>query len=121
MTMLRENRRVELGPPRVQRTVEWVTGLVGALAAAIGAWMYHGPADGVLTLFWWDFDVAALSEAWPLGLLVVGGLLAFAGFGYMARQMFLRDDEYTTPIVTSALVAIVGLVVSVAYLMIWIF
>lgn len=120
MTMLREDRRVELAPPPVRRTGEWVTGLVGALAAAVGAWMYHGSTDGVLTLFGWEFGVAGISEAWPLGLLVVGGLLAFAGFGYMARQMFLRDDEYSTPIVTSALVATVGLVVAVAYLMVWI-
>ena len=121
MTMLREDRRVELTPVGVRRTGEWVTGLVGALAAAIGAWMYHGATDGVLTLFGWEFDVAGMSEAWPLGLLVVGGLLAFAGFGYMARQMFFRDEEYTTSIITSTLVAIAGLVVAVAYLMVWIF
>ena len=89
-------------------------------AASIGAWVYHGPVGGELTLFWWDFDVTGLSEAWPLGLLIVGGLLAFAAFGTMARRMFFRDDEYTAPIVTSALVATAGLVVAVAYLVVWI-
>ena len=121
MVMLREDRRVEFAPPnRRNALIEWSVGLVGALAVIVGAWMYHGPAGGEPRVLWKEFDVSGPSEAWPLGLSIVGGLLAFAGFGTMARRMFFRDDEYTAPIVTGTLVAIAGLVTAVAYLVAWI-
>ena len=36
---------------------------MGALAAMIGIWMFHAPAGGTLTLFFWEFDVATMAEA----------------------------------------------------------
>ena len=121
MTQLREDRRIETAPRPVRQTMEVTVGLVGAIAGAIGAYLYYGPADGVLRFLWMDFTVADLSEVWPLGLLVVGGLLTFGGFGLLARKMFFRDEEYTMSIVASTVVAIVGLVVAIAFALVWIF
>lgn len=121
MTQLRENRRIETQPRPVRQTMEVTVGLVGALAGAIGAYLYYGPANGILRFFWMDFTVADVSEAWPLGLLVVGGLLAFGGFGLLARKLFFRDEEYTTPIVASTVAAAAGLIVAVAFALVWLF
>lgn len=120
MTQLRENRRIEAPQRPVRHTREVTVGLVGALAAAIGAFLYFGPADGMLRLFWMEFTVADASEAWPLGLSVVGGLGTFAGFGMLARKLFFRDDEYSMPIVGSAILATVGLVVALTFAVVWI-
>lgn len=120
MTQLRENRRIEAPPRPVRHTREVSVGLVGALAAAIGAFLFVGPADGMLRLFWMEFTVADVSEAWPLGLFVVGGLGTFAGFGMLARKLFFRDNEYSMSIVGSAILAAVGLVVALTFAVVWI-
>ena len=120
MTMLRE-RRYDTMPAPVRQTAEWVTGVIGALAATIGAWMYYGPENGQLSLFGWDWNVAELSEAWPFGLLVFGGFALFAGFGVFARKLYFRDGEMTSPITASGLLSAIGAVVTVVYLLMWIF
>ncbi|MDH3306790.1 MAG: hypothetical protein OEO77_04650 [Acidimicrobiia bacterium] len=119
MTMLREDRRIETTVRPISRTVEQIAAGLGVLAAAIGAWMYHGPIDGQLTLFGWEWNVAEIHEAWPMSLLVFGGLMVTVGFGLLSRKMFLRDEEYSPPIVVSALLSAVGLVVAAIYFLIW--
>ena len=107
--------------PIVSRTVEWTVGLLGMLAAAIGAWMYHGPSDGELTLFAWDWNVADLAEAWPLGLLVAGGVFMFSGFAALARSIYLDNGETTASSSFSTLISSIGLILAVAYGLLWIF
>lgn len=121
MTMLRERRDIDRTVRPVRFTTEWVVGTIGAIAALIGAWMFHAPTAGTLTFFGWDWDVATLSEAWPLGLLTLGGLAVAAGFGMMAQKMFFRDDEVTLETFAAGAMAFIGAVVVVAYALIWIF
>jgi hypothetical protein len=121
VTMLRERRDIDRTVRPVRFTTEWVLGSIGAIAALIGAWMFHAPEAGTLTFFGWDWDVATLSEAWPLGLLTLGGLAAAAGFGTMAQKMFFRDDEVTLETFAAGAMAFVGAAVVVAYALIWIF
>lgn len=120
MTMLREPR-YETMPVQTRRSSEWITGVVGALATAIGAWMYHAPEAGMLTFFGWEWDVAGMARDWPLAILVVGGLTMFAGFGAMSRRMFLRDAEVTGQIAAASALALVGAIATIAYLLVWIF
>ena len=121
MTMLRERRDIDRTVRPMRFTSEWVIGSIGALAAIIGAWVFHAPEAGTLTFFGWDWDVATLSEAWPLGLLTIGGLLAAAGFGTMAQKMFFRDDEVTLETFAAGAMAFLGAVAVVVYALIWIF
>jgi len=119
MPVLMEERST--ATPVIGRTVEWTVGLVGVLAAAIGAWMYYGPDEGVLTIFRWDWKIATLAEAWPLGLLVGGGILMFSGFAALARSMYLDDGETSTSSSFATLVSSIGVVVAAIYGLIWIF
>ena len=121
MTLLRERQDIELTVRPVRFTAEWVLGTIGALAALIGAWMFHAPEAGTLAFFGWEWDVATLSEAVPLGLLTLGGLAAAAGFGTMAQKMFYRDDEVTLETFAAGALAFIGTVVVVVYALIWIF
>ena len=119
--MLRERRDIDQTVRPARFTSEWVLGTIGAIAALIGAWMFHAPEAGTLTFFAWDWDVATLSEAWPLGLLTIGGLLVAAGFGTMAQKMFYRDDELTLETFAAAAMAVIGTAAVIAYALIWIF
>lgn len=116
MTMLREDIR----PTHVEEHVprygfEWIVGVVGALAAGLGTWMLYAPADGVLTFFAWDFDVADLHEAWPMGLLIAGGVGFLAAFGSLARKLFRRDSYMSGGVWTSIVLAAAGLALAVTY------
>lgn len=121
MTLLRERQDIDRAVRPARFTMEWVLGSIGALAALIGAWMFHAPEAGTLTFFAWEWDVATVAEAWPLGLLTLGGLAVAAGFGTMAQKMFFRDDEVTLETFAAGAMAFIGAVVVVVYALIWIF
>lgn len=70
MTVLREHPTDEITRMPVRsRTFEWTVGILGVLAAAVGAWMYFVPSDWFL---------GGLAEGWYLG----------------ARQPGQHCDEY---------------------------
>ncbi|MDH4117814.1 MAG: hypothetical protein OEX04_16280 [Acidimicrobiia bacterium] len=115
MTMLREPDVRATG--RTTFIVEWVAGVLGALATAVGLWMYHGPDDGMLRLFGWEWDVAALSEAWPFGLIILGALALFAVFSRVSTH---RRDELEGGAGTYALLAILALALAAVYTLIWV-
>ena len=120
MVLVREREQVEERVRSSGSTVERIVGLVGALAAMIGIWMFHAPAGGTLTLFFWEFDVATMAEAWPLGLVTVGGLAAAIGFGVDAYEAFRQEPRYTREAVAATTLATLGLVAAVTYALIWI-
>ena len=110
-----------VGPRDVtSHRVEWIAGAVGAIAVALGAWIYYGPRNGRLTLFGWEVGVADLDAGWPLGLLVVGGLLLAFAFTGVARTLLRRDDQLTPAVVGSALLAIAAASGAVLYLLLWV-
>lgn len=81
MTLLQERMRTEITrTPVVRHVTEWVTGVVGALAAAVGAYMYYAPTD------WFLGDLA---ESWYLGMFTGAGILLAAAFGVFARKAYL--------------------------------
>ncbi len=116
MTMLREDVRpahVEEHAPRYG--FEWIAGVLGALAAGIGTWMLYAPDNGVLTFFAWDFEVADVHEAWPMGLLIGGGVAILAAFGSLARKLYRRDGFMSGSVWTSIVLAAAGLALAVTY------
>jgi hypothetical protein len=121
MVMLRNRDKTD----RTVQPAGWsyarISGWLGALAAIIGVWLFHAPAGGTLTFLAWDFDVATMSDVWPFGLIIVGGLAAAVGFGTMAQKMFFRDDEVTLETFAAGAMAFLGAVAVVAYALIWIF
>ena len=121
MTALREREQVSTPGvvSRIGHTTEWITGLVGTVAALIGLWMYYGPSDGTLTLFNSSWTATDITEGWAFGLLMGGGVLLAAAFGLAAWKLYRRDDEYTTPILSLGLLSLAALAGSVIYLFIW--
>ncbi|HEX6947816.1 MAG TPA: hypothetical protein VF246_10750 [Acidimicrobiia bacterium] len=106
MTTLRERQTADLERARRTRVAEWTLGIVGILAAALGAWMYYVPADWFL---------GGLAEAWYLGMFIGAGVLIALAAGLFARQMFRDDRAWTARVVTTTVVAILALAAAVVF------
>lgn len=121
MTLERERVRTTAITTPVHFVYETIVGVIGAVAGAIGAWMYYAPTAGTLSLFGWEWDVANLAEGWPLSLMIGGGLLLFGAFAVAAQKMYTRDGELTAGSVANGLLALAALAGAVTYALIWIF
>lgn len=113
MTILQERPRMEVTrmPSRTFFT-EWVMGIVGALAAGIGAWMYYVPNSWFL---------GGLVEGWPFGMFIGAGMLLAVAFGIFARKAYRDDRGFTTQVTVTtmlALAALAGAVVFAVFLII---
>ncbi len=104
---------------RVRHTTEWIVGLLGAVAALIGAWMYYGPEDGTLTLFNSSWSATDITEGWAFALLMGGGVFLAFSFALAAYKLYKRDAEYTPAVLTTGVLALAALAGAVIYLFIW--
>lgn len=112
MTTLLERSTTEIAhTPYRSRFTAWVIGIVGALAAGIGAWMYYVPTTWFL---------GGLAEAWYLAMLTGGGLLLAVAFGLIARGMLREDREMTSRVIVMTSLAILALVGAAVFALIWI-
>ena len=114
MVLVREREQVEAQVRSSGSTLERTVGLLGAIAAMVGLWVFHAPAGGALTFFIWEFDVATL------GLVTVGGLAAAIGFGLDARKAFSQEPRFTREAIAAAVLATLGLIAAVTYAVIWV-
>ena len=74
--MAQIHRRPTVVPDRRDRPLaETVTGVVATLMAALGAWLYWGPEDGVLQVLAWEWNVTDIHAAWGLGLLMTAAVM----------------------------------------------
>lgn len=107
MTVLRERQTADFThvPRRVLLT-EWMLGIVGLVAAAVGAWMYYVPVDWFL---------GGLAEVWYLGMFIAAGALIALSAGMFARQMFRVDHAWTAGVVAVTLVAVLALAAAVVF------
>ncbi len=107
MTTLHERQTAGLARvPTRTRISEWTLGVVGVLAAALGAWMYYVPTDWFL---------GGLAEAWYLGMFIGAGVLIALAAGMYARQMFRVDHAWTARVVVTTLVAVLALAAAVVF------
>ena len=112
MTMLRERPVAEVTRmPERSHVTEWVMGIFGLAAAAVGAWMYYVPADWFL---------GGLAEDWYLGMFTGAGLLLAAAFGLFARAARLDEPRWTTTAVVTTMLAVAALAGAVTFATIWI-
>ena len=113
MTLLQERMRTEITrvPAATRHVTEWVLGIVGALAAAVGAYMFYAPANWFL---------AGLAEAWYFGMFVGAGVLLATAFGVFARRMYLADRSWTTQVVLGTGLMVLALAGAVIFTVIWI-
>jgi hypothetical protein len=85
--------------------------VLGIVAAALGAWMVFAPADATLTVFWWTWDVSAITETWAAWMMILGGLVTSAAIGWEAVQSEARSGRwliaFETVIVVAGLAAFV--------------
>jgi hypothetical protein len=113
VTLLQERMRTEITrvPAATRHVTEWVLGIVGALAAAVGAYMFYAPANWFL---------AGLAEAWYFGMFVGAGILLATAFGVFARRMYLVDRSWTTQVVFGTGLMALALAGAVIFAVIWI-
>ncbi len=113
MTLLQERMRTEITrvPAATRHATEWVLGIVGVLAAAVGAYMFYAPANWVL---------AGLAEAWYLGMFVGAGILLAAAFGVFARRAYLVDRSWTTQVIFGTGLMALAVAGAVIFTVIWI-
>ena len=113
MTLLQERTRTEITrvPAVTRHLTEWVLGVVGVLAAAVGVYMFYAPANWVL---------AGLAEAWYLGMFVGAGIVLAAAFGVFARRMYLADRSWTAQVVSATGLMALALAGAVIFTVIWI-
>ena len=98
--------------------LEWVVGIVGALAAAIATWMYYADG-GQVTVFGWTWDLASIPTGWMAGVMIGGGALLSGAFAIAARRTFTRDHEMTPAIVTMTVLAVIALAGGLTVGLIW--
>jgi hypothetical protein len=113
VTLLQERVRTEITrtPVAVRHVTEWVLGIVGALAAFVGAYMYYAPT----TWFW-----ANLTEGWFLGMFVGAGVLLAAALGVFARKAYLAHRSWTDVAMFTTGLGIIALAAAVTFAVIWI-
>jgi hypothetical protein len=113
VTLLQERMRTEITrvPAATRHVFEWVVGVVGVLAAAVGAYMFYAPANWVL---------AGLAESWYLGMFVGAGILLAAAFGVFARRMYLADRSWTAQVIWGTGLMALALAGAVVFTVIWI-
>jgi len=92
--------------PHRSYTTAWVMGIVGLLAAGVGAWMYYVPADWFL---------GGLDEAWYLGLFIGAGLLLAVAFGLFAQGMLRDDRVWTTRVTVMTVLSVLALAGAVTF------
>lgn len=107
VTTLLERPKAEVTRmPRRSSIVEWTLGIVGLLAAGVGAWMYYVPADWFL---------GGLVEGWYLGLFVGAGVLLAIAFGLFARTMLREDHGWTARVTSITVLAVLALAGAVTF------
>lgn len=112
MTLLQERPRTEATRTLTRSHItDWVMGIVGALAAGVGAWMYYVPTNWFL---------GGLVEGWPFGMFIGAGVLLAAGFGLFARKAFLDDRAFTTRVTVGTVLALAALAGAVTFAVIFI-
>ncbi|HEX2370799.1 MAG TPA: hypothetical protein VHM94_16355 [Acidimicrobiia bacterium] len=97
--------------PMRSHFTEWVLGIVGAVGAAIGAYMYFAPTDWFL---------GGLVEGWYLAMFIGAGLLLTSAFGIFARKEYVEDRHWTARVTVPAVLALVALGGAIAFALIWI-
>jgi hypothetical protein len=95
--------------PTRSHFVEWTVGAAGAVAAAVGAWMYYVPADWVL---------GGLAEGWFLGVFIGAGMLLATAFGLFARKGYLAASGWTVGVTVATLLALAAVGGAIAFALI---
>lgn len=112
MTLLLEReKRAEITRTPVRHVTEWVLGVAGLVAAAVGAWIYYVPTDWFL---------GNLVESWHLGMFTGAGFLLFAALGVLARKAYLVHRDWTATSVWAAGFAVAAVVGAGVFALIWI-
>ena len=112
MTLTLERERTEITrTPVVRHVTEWVAGVVGALAAAVGAYVYYAQTD------WFLGDVA---ESWAFGLFTGAGILLATAFGVFARKTYLEDKHLSGRVMVATALAVAAIAGAVTFAIIWI-
>lgn len=107
MTLLADRRTADIAlAPRRTRITEWTLGIVGVLAAAVGAWMYYVPATWFL---------GGLTEVWYLGMFIGAGALIALVTGMYARQTFRVDHAWTARVIVATVVTVLALAAAVVF------
>ncbi len=119
MTILNEKTRATTMREPAAHVVEWIMGVVGAIAAGIGLLIYHGPADGTLQVFGWEWNFGDLDAAWPFSLIVVGGLMLASAFAIFSSREYARHGEGDAGVVAGSILALLALAWSITYFVIW--
>jgi hypothetical protein len=112
VTQVLERERIEITrTPVVRRATEWVAGVAGAVAAAVGAYVYYAPSD------WFLGDV---SESWAFGLFTGAGILLATAFGIFAYQAELEDRRWSGRVIVATALAIAAIAGAATFALIWI-
>lgn len=61
---------------RRERLAQWTVAVSTVVFAALGAWLFWGPADGVLQVFGWEWNVGDAHTGWGVILMMVAAVLA---------------------------------------------
>lgn len=117
--LVRERESTTVDHKRHSFTIEWFVGVIGALATTIGLWMFHGPADGVLQIWGWKWNVADLSEGWALSAIIAGAVVMAAVLARVSQRLSLKGSPSGADVASGA--ALISVLLALVYAIVWIF
>jgi hypothetical protein len=109
--LLERKERTEITRTPVSHVTEWVLGVVGVLAAAVGTWMYYVPTDWFL---------GNLVESWHLGMFVGAGVLLAVALGVLARKAYIFNRDWTAMSIWATGLAVAALAGAFVFSLIWV-
>jgi hypothetical protein len=117
--LVRDRESTTVDHRRPSFTIEWFVGAIGTLATAIGLWMFHGPADGVLQIWGWKWDIADLSQGWALSAIIAGAVVVAAVLARVSRRLSLEGSPTGADVASGA--ALISVLLALVYAIVWIF
>lgn len=93
MTYIAHPRTAPRSSEHSWHLVTGVIAVLGILAAAAGALIGYGANDGMLTMFWWTWNVADLSDVLASSLMIGGGAAAAYSMGVETARDWASDNQ----------------------------
>lgn len=119
MTLLKEREMPKVASRVTSYVWELVLGILGLVAAFIGAAIYYGDPTDTFSVFGWDWQYGSVAVDWAHGLLVGASAVLAAVFTAVATKLQRRNEGWTGSAMLAAVLAVLAFAGAVTVALIW--